>query len=617
MTWTLEIHHLDVVGSGDATLIVARDDGVGHAHGPSMRTCLVDGGRATAGPTVHGYLTTTANLGTGPGQHPLDIIVVTHYDADHMNGVRNLLQRRGAGIYDHTLVFDQGEPAGDENSYFLYADAIGVRPGRVRVTRNVANVQPPVKERKGKLLRPGPVNNVRIQPRTFLTHGAVPNNPAVNAPPPLVVPGAAVINPANLAEWWHPYWLVGREILWTGTGGEPINQPRPHAPTMTCIAANRFVREDAGHSLYRAVAPLGNPEKIKNEMSLAFELRFGTFRYYIGGDIEEAQERTIAEYLNDQNSVAGRVHVVKASHHGADTASTRSFIRRMRPEAVIISCSTSNQYGHPAPRTAAILDGYPDAATPPPPQFRPIPNYLTGYEFPHAPGGPNHGGGASSEIAGDPVPLVGAVQRGHVRLDVTQAQSQYDARGLLATTLVTGADRTANVLGLAPPGGLLPALAKAVLSVGPPVARITAVVQAALGVAPGFGAAPATIAATVTAGTAPGTIAGGMPAIVAAVHAAAIGAAAPVPAAQAAVVAVAAGLAGSLGGVVHAAVLQLVQQATHAAALLGGAGAGAAAAAGVAAAAATNAATPAAGRFTVTCWIRYLAVPGAHTQTIY
>nr|BFE66204.1 hypothetical protein GCM10020063_107300 [Dactylosporangium thailandense] len=613
MTWTLEIHHIDVVGSGDATLIVAEDDGLGHAHGPSMRTCLVDGGRAMAGNTVHDYLINNVNLGTGGGQHPLDVMVVTHYDADHMDGIRSLLLRPHHGIYDNTLVFDQGETASDEANYLLYANAIGVRHGRTRVTRNVANTQVPVKDRKAVRVRPAAVNNVRTQPMMFGVHGAVPPNPPVNAPAPLAVPPGAVIHAATLADWWHPYWLVGREILWTDAAGEPSNQPRPGAPTMTCIAANRFVREDAGNSLYRVGSALASAEKIKNEMSLAFELQFGTFRYYIGGDIESAQERLIAEYLNSTDSVAGRVHVVKASHHGAKTASRRSFIDRMRPEAVIISCGTANQYHHPAQRTVGILDGHPDVAGAAPPQLRPVPNYLTGYEFPHNPGGPAHGGGDSSEIAGDPVPAVLPVKPGHVRLDVTQVQSQYDARGLQACALDATLTETANVLGVALPALLGPELADALLGAGPADLRIDFVIQAILGAAPGLGPAPAAIVAAVAAGTA--AIAGGVPAIVAAVHAAATGAAVAAP--EAAVVAAVAAVAGTLGGIGHATVLARVQQAVHAAALLGGAAAGAAAAAGVTAAAVTAAAAPATGRFTASYWIRYVAVPGLHVETIY
>src|SRR5262249_1576601 len=150
---------------------------------------------------------------------------------------------------------------------------------------------------------------------------------------------APALPPAMTSGWWHPYWLVGREILWTDVAGEPIAPVGAGVPpTITCIAVNRYVRNGPGTAAYLAPGLMQNAERIKNEKSLAFEVRFGNFRYFIGGDIETLQETTIATYLNQPNTVAGRVHVIKASHHGSDTSTSRAFVDRMRPEAAVISC---------------------------------------------------------------------------------------------------------------------------------------------------------------------------------------------------------------------------------------------------------------------------------------
>lgn len=44
-----------------------------------------------------------------------------------------------------------------------------------------------------------------------------------------------------------------------------------------------------------------------------------------------------------------RVHVLKASHHGATNGATRGWIAATRPGVVVIPVSSANEYGHPAP----------------------------------------------------------------------------------------------------------------------------------------------------------------------------------------------------------------------------------------------------------------------------
>ncbi|MFI6164722.1 MULTISPECIES: ComEC/Rec2 family competence protein [unclassified Micromonospora] len=613
MTWSLEIHHIDVKASGDSTLIVARDDGVGHAHGATIRTCLIDGGRQKSGPIVDSYLTNNVNgLGTGFGERQLDVIAVTHYDADHLFGITYLLNRGPLAtpmIYDDTYIYDQGETSADDDQYLRYVQAIARRPGRVRVTRNVASDPQPVNKQRGvHQVVPGPVANVRTPPAMFGGGVVVPGNPAIPAPAPLAVPAGAVIAAGTLAHWWHPYWLVGREILWTDEAGEPITELRPGVPpTVTCIAANRYVRDAAGTARFRAGAALTGTEQLKNEKSLAFLVQFGTFRYYIGGDIEHVQERTIGRYLNPNDTVGGRVHVVKASHHGADTASRPAFIDRMRPETVIISCGTKNQYGHPSAGTIDTLNGI-RPAMPGGPPVRKIPHYLTGYQDVNPPASLS---GILGQTAGEPGPPL--VARGHVLLEVSAVQSQYDASGLRSAALTATVTEIANATGAAPlPAGLLDDMNDVMIQAGSLVDAIGAVIGSVFAAPPGLGTAAAA-APAIAAGTA--VVAGGVAAVVPAVYAAATAAAAP-PAA-AAVAAAAAGIASFLGTAPAGAVPAAVGQAVHDAALLAGVAAAPAVAAGNNAIVAVTAAVPATGRFTVTYWDRGLHPPMNRTVTAF
>lgn len=84
----LKIIALDV-GQGDATLVI----------GPAGKTLLVD-----AGPPTEGILTILPEL-TSLGIDRLDFIVATHYDADHIGGIGEVLQ----GLDEPPLLFDRGD----------------------------------------------------------------------------------------------------------------------------------------------------------------------------------------------------------------------------------------------------------------------------------------------------------------------------------------------------------------------------------------------------------------------------------------------------------------------------------------------------------------------------
>jgi len=312
MAWELEIHHIDV-GQGDATLIVAREFNQFNNTQIQVRSCLIDGGRLIQAQTVHDYITVTAGL------NALNVMVATHYDADHFNGLRRLLlinDQNGnvSPMYAETLIFDQGWPGGGvgyEQNYLRYLRAINGMPNdfnnnvlggnyRTRVTRLVHS------------------SNNQLPPYVYLpdTIAAPQNN--VNA----------INQPANF--------LVNNEILWWN-----INLPLG-APTITCIAANLYTQTQNGIQ-----GPFGgNGVDPRNEKSLAFLVQFNNFRYYIGGDLTSVQEDG-----NAQNSLQaylqglGRVHAMKCSHHGSQHSSSQAFINALQPRAAFMSCGINNYFG--------------------------------------------------------------------------------------------------------------------------------------------------------------------------------------------------------------------------------------------------------------------------------
>ncbi|MDL1967603.1 MAG: hypothetical protein LWW97_03410 [Deltaproteobacteria bacterium] len=320
MAWRLLIEHIDVA-QGDATFILAEE----YDPNPNsntfaiqqQRSALIDGGGFSLSNDIHHRINTVW------GVNQLNVMAVTHYDADHFNGIRALLNIKTTTVYDNTLIFDQGEQgiievwktggtrlrplqiwstfSNRESNYIAYLNAINSRGnGRQRVTEKV------------------------------VSDCDLPHTGDLGAD-----------------GWLHSDCLVGQEILWYGTGAVLSDG----APKITCIAANQHVLQAGGK---KAHLPTGMGVDQRNEKSLAFLIQFNNFKYYVGGDIESNQEdgndknNGIMHFLNpDNNSAAGRVLAMKISHHGSNRSTSADFVNRLRPSAAFISCGINNSFGHP------------------------------------------------------------------------------------------------------------------------------------------------------------------------------------------------------------------------------------------------------------------------------
>ncbi len=413
---------------------------------------------------------------TGKDEYwPLNVMIATHYDKDHLNGLTSLLLKAALyddvmifdPLYDNVMIFDQGWPLGRLNdpNYTNYLRAIngmntngkvlnGVS-GRTRVTRDV--------NATGRDLK-----------LTDLPYVLQIKNPAVPDPDK----GQKLDQSAR--------WLIDggpAEILWYGNAGGP----QAGAPQMECIAANAYIRTPGGGVSGDTGSNGADPS---NERSLAFVVTFDNFRYYIGGDIESAQEALIAGYLNNAGSnstgssnavsdppgnAAGRVLAFKTSHHGANTATSRAFVNQLRPMAAFISCGTANKYPqpHPAQETINVLDGYPDKDADPkkeiPPDYppnRPVLQFLTGYQSASKSSQTGQWelqsrGGYASITAGDPEdPVIGSAGgapvlsaanprvRGHILITVSAGQAGHDVGGELFAVVKTAAAAAATATGL-------------------------------------------------------------------------------------------------------------------------------------------------------------------------
>ena len=87
-----------------------------------------------------------------------------------------------------------------------------------------------------------------------------------------------------------------------------------------------------------------------NEEAMVMELTYGDFRMLFTGDIGADTEKKLLSVgcFND-------IDCLKVGHHGSRYSSSEEFLKKVKPELSIISCSSTNTYGHPSPETIKRL----------------------------------------------------------------------------------------------------------------------------------------------------------------------------------------------------------------------------------------------------------------------
>lgn len=88
----------------------------------------------------------------------------------------------------------------------------------------------------------------------------------------------------------------------------------------------------------------------ENEGSLLSYFSYDGFSYLWPGDAGTMTETQLMETFRQLP-----VTVLKAGHHGSDTASSPAFLDWLDPDAVLISAGRHNRYGHPSPSVISSL----------------------------------------------------------------------------------------------------------------------------------------------------------------------------------------------------------------------------------------------------------------------
>ncbi|GIO27866.1 ComEC/Rec2 family competence protein [Ornithinibacillus bavariensis] len=89
--------------------------------------------------------------------------------------------------------------------------------------------------------------------------------------------------------------------------------------------------------------------KSNNQSSIALKLSYNDVDFLFLGDIEDRQEKKIAQKYDV------RAEIIKIAHHGSKTSSSSKFLEEVDPSVAIISYSKFNRFGHPVNRVIEKL----------------------------------------------------------------------------------------------------------------------------------------------------------------------------------------------------------------------------------------------------------------------
>ncbi len=97
--------------------------------------------------------------------------------------------------------------------------------------------------------------------------------------------------------------------------------------------------------------PGDTPGSNMNDSSLVIEVKFGSRRVLLMGDVGDRVEKL----LMDKNALSDSYDALVAGHHGSRGTSSEAFLNTVNPAYSIISTNANNIRGYPAPATQERL----------------------------------------------------------------------------------------------------------------------------------------------------------------------------------------------------------------------------------------------------------------------
>lgn len=288
-------------GDGDCLLLSWGHDG-------KLSHMVVDGGRATAYPHLRERLSKIADDGEA-----LELYVLTHIDADHIEGALAYLRDRDRPIIPRQVWYNGRVEANSPgtrsmaqgDSYSSALSALGW-PLNTSFTDGVASIKS----------APG-VMNIAGLSMTMLS------------------PDARHL--AALGRKWSQ-WHRAQDVR--RRGGLPKAHRRPPVP-------NPLIVEDL-------IAPGPTDTELPNGSSIAFVAEWEGRRILFGGDAHPDMLVTSLEPLAAADGGRYRIDLLKASHHGSAKNTSKRLIELIDCRRLAIS-TNGRTHGHPDPQSIALF----------------------------------------------------------------------------------------------------------------------------------------------------------------------------------------------------------------------------------------------------------------------
>ncbi|MFC3039225.1 ComEC/Rec2 family competence protein [Virgibacillus xinjiangensis] len=88
--------------------------------------------------------------------------------------------------------------------------------------------------------------------------------------------------------------------------------------------------------------------KSNNQSSIVLKITYGKIDFLLTSDVEKSQEKSLLK----ENVEA---EIMKVAHHGSKTSSSLAFLKKVNPQAAILTYHVENDFGHPVDRVISNL----------------------------------------------------------------------------------------------------------------------------------------------------------------------------------------------------------------------------------------------------------------------